>query len=294
MSSKLQWPSQRFKAAARTYRIDFERLLGSIVPSSNDNKDSIKRSPRLSLERHLAESIGQAIRFYLRAFFNPVPWKKTPGTDVEGPAVKQTKHQSRVSELLAMKLPEGVAVPDTAIADGAISSVFSLALRVVYLYFGADVFLADEYREPLIPQGFCTSEASQGGPGRKNKPISDEAVRSIVSDIHEAQSFCDAAVAIRFLSNLLNFPGVRQEIAKVCGWGCVERHANKIRRYELIKSCPDDAHLVLLSDTNRFFARVDTFKMALEHQIAPCQRRLEAMAVKFKCGTFTCVMLSQL
>jgi hypothetical protein len=189
MPSKLQWPSQRFKAAARTYRIDFERLLGSIVPSSNDNKDSIKRSPRLSLERHLAESIGQAIRFYLRAFFNPVPWKKTPGTDVEGPAVKQTKHQSRVSELLAMKLPEGVAVPDTAIADGAISSVFSLALRVVYLYFGADVFLADEYREPLIPQGFCTSEASQGGPGRKNKPISDEAVRSIVSDIHEAQSF---------------------------------------------------------------------------------------------------------
>lgn len=240
----------------------------------------------LFLEKHLADSLGQAIRFYLRAFFNPVPWKKPTDGKVELLTVKQSKHQSRVSELLTMRLPHGVAVADTAIADGAISSVFSAALRIVYLYFGADIFLSDEYRPPTLPEKFCNNEASQKGPGKKRNPISDEAVEAIVSDIHNAQSFRDAAVACRFLSNLLNFPGVREEIMKVCGWVCVEKHAKKIKGYGLIGSCPDDAHLVLLSDTKRFFARIDSYKMALEKLIAPCEERLEQMAVKFKCGTF--------
>jgi hypothetical protein len=241
-------------------------------------------SQPLFLEKRLADSLGQAIRFYLRAFFNPVPWKKPTDGKVEAPAVQQSKHQSRVSELLIMKLPDGVVVADTAVADGAISSVFSAALRIVYLHFGADVFLSDEYRPPTLPENFCNSEASQKGPGKKRSPMSDEAVDAIVSDIHNTQSFRDAAVACRFLSNLLNFPGVREEIIKVCGWVCVEKHANRIKGYKLIELCPDDAHLVLLSDTNRFFARIDSYKMAVEKLIAPCEQRLEQLAITFKCG----------
>lgn len=266
--------------------MDFEKLVASFVP--NDKK-SLQPSSPLFVEKYLAESIGQAIRFYLRAFFNPVPWKKMPGDDVQEPSVKQSKHQSQVSGMLMMKLPEGVVVADTAIADGAISSVFSAALRVVYLYFGADAFTPEERRPPYIPDGFCISEASRRGPGKKSKPISGEAVDAIVSDIHEAQSFRDAAVACRFLSNLMNFPGVREEITKVCGWECVEAHAKKILEYKLIDSCPNDAHLVLLSNTKRFFERIDSFKMALEGCIAPCEKRLEEIAVKFKCGTFVVV-----
>jgi hypothetical protein len=273
-----KWNSKRFKKAARTYRLDFEKLLNTIMTDEN------APSQPLFLEKRLADSLGQAIRFYLRAFFNPVPWKKPTDGKVEAPAVQQSKHQSRVSELLIMKLPDGLVVADTAVADGAISSVFSAALRIVYLHFGADVFLSDDYRPPTLPENFCNSEASQKGPGKKRSPISDEAVDAIVSDIHNAQSFRDAAVACRFLSNLLNFPGVREEIIKVCGWVCVEKHANRIKGYKLIELCPDDAHLVLLSDTNRFFARIDSYKMAVEKLIAPCEQRLEQLAITFKCG----------
>ena len=160
-----EWNSKRFKKAARSYRLDFEKLLNTMTAENTPSQS-------LFLEKRLADSLGQAIRFYLRAFFNPVPWKKPTDGKVELSAVRQSKHQSRVSELLTMKLPDGVAVADTAIADGAISSVFSAALRIVYLYFGADVFLSDEYRPPTLPENFCNSEASQKGPGKKRNPIS--------------------------------------------------------------------------------------------------------------------------
>lgn len=292
MPSQLDWPSQRFKKAAKTYRTDFEKLVNCLLPRESQASQASQCPQHLFLEQNLAESIGQAIRFYLRAFFNPVPWKKTPGTDqVAEQAVRQSRHQSRVSEMLVMKLPEGLAVQDTAIADGAISSVFSTALRVVYLYFGANVFLSDEDVAPHVPTDFCTSEASQRGPGKKRKPMSDEDVNQVVSDIHEAQCFRDAAVACRFLSNLMNFPGVREEIARVCGgWPCVEKHAQKIIGYELTECCPDDAYLVLLSDTTRFFQRIDSYKMVLEPLISPCETRLQEMSVKFKCGTFIIIV----
>lgn len=275
-----KWPSQRFKKASKTYRVDFETLVG-IILSGN----VARRSSPLNLEQHLAVSLGQAIRFYLRAFFNPVPWKLTPGNEAKEPLVKQSKLQSRISALLVMKLPEGVAVKDTAIADGEISAVFSMALVVVYSYFGADAFLSNEYQAPCIPDGFCTSDESLRGPVTKKKPMSKEEVEAVVSDIHAATSFRDAALACRFISNLMNFPGVCEEIAKVCGWVSIERHAKKIRQYELVKWCPEDAHLVLLSDTKRFFERIDCYKAATEKMIAPCETRLEKIAMKFKCGT---------
>lgn len=272
--------------AAKTYRTDFEKLVNFLVVDPKVS-ESIPRSPHLLLERNLAESLGQAIRFYLRAFFNPVPWKQTLGNDVDEPAMQQqSRHRSRVSDLLVMKRPEGAVEMDTAIDDGSISSVLSAALRIVYLYFGADVFLAEKYQAPTVPDSFCASEASHRGPGKKKKPITDEAVRSIVYDIHEAQSFRDAAAACRFISNVMNFPGVHEEIAKVCGWRCVEGHAKKIRDYCLIDSSPNDAHLTLLCDTERFFERIDSYNKVLGKLIVPCERRLDEMALHFKCGTF--------
>ena len=262
--------------------MDFEKLVTAMTSGN-----AARRLSPLNTEQHLVISLGQAIRFYLRAFFNPVPWKVMPGNEANEPTVKQSKLQSRISQLLVMKLPEGVVVADTAIADGAISSVFSMALGVVFSYFGADAFLSNDYQAPYIPDGFCTSDASLSGPGTRKTPMTDEDVEAVISDIHAAQSFRDAAFACRFLSDLMNFPGVCEEIAKVCGWECVERHAKKIHDYQLVEWCPDDAHLVLLSDTKRFFERIDSYTKAMEKLIAPCEKRLEDMAVTFKCGMFT-------
>jgi hypothetical protein len=270
--------------AARSYREDFENLLISI-----QNEPSIRRS--LFVEKHLADFLGQAIRFYLRIIFNPVPWKQIPGQKVEQLPSKVSKVQSRISKMLTMELPDGVVAADSAVADGALSSVFSMALRVVNSYFGYEALSSEAYYAPDIPVGFCESAASQRGPGTRRDHMTADDVAAVVSDIHSAQGFLDAFRACRFLSDLIAFPGVREEIARVGGWEMVESHARKILQYDLVKWCPNDAHLVVLSDADHFFPRLESYKIAMESSIADCEQSLRAMRELFTCGT--CVSWSR-
>ena len=272
-----QWPSRRFEKAARSYREDFEKIMTAIEIGPAFR-------PSLFVEKHLADCLGQAIRFYLRILFNPVPWKQIVGKEVEQLPSTVSVAQSRISQMLMMALPEGVMAADSAVADGAISSVFSMALRVVDSYFGYEALSSKEPCALDVPARFCQSAASQSGPGTRRNPLTAEDVEMIVSDIHAAQGFLDAARACRFLSNLMNFPGVGEEIARVGGWEMVERHARKILQYDLSKWCPNDSHLVVLGDAQHFFRRVESYKMAMESSIIPCEQSLRAMVERFKCG----------
>lgn len=273
-----QWPSRRFEKAARSYREDFENLLISI-----QNESSIHQS--LFVEKHLADFLGQAIRFYLRIIFNPVPWKQIPGQGAEQLPSKIAKVQSRIRKMLTMELPEGVVASDSAVADGAVSSVFSMALRVVNSYFGYEALSSKVYYTPNIPVGFCESSASQRGPGNRRDHMTADDVATVLSDIQTAQGFLDAFRACRFLCDLIAFPGVREEIARVGGWEMAESHARKILQYDLVKWCPNDAHLVVLSDADHFFRRVENYKTAMESSIADCEQSLGAMRERFTCGT---------
>jgi hypothetical protein len=275
-----QWPSRRFEKAALSYREDFEKIVTAIEIGPAFR-------PSLFIEKHLADCLGQAIRFYLRILFNPVRWKQIPGKEAEELPSTVSKVRSRISQMLMMALPEGVTAADSAVADGAISSVFSMALRVVDSYFGYEALSSKQSCTPNIPVRFCQSAASQRGPGTRRNPLPAEDVEMIMSDIHAAQRFLDAARACRFLSDLMNFPGVREEIARVGGWEIVERHARMILQYDLSKLCPNDAHLVVLSDAESFFRRVESYKTAMESSIAPCQQSLGDMEKRFKCGTCT-------
>ena len=91
----------------------------------------------------------------------------------------------------------------------------------------------------------------------------------------ESNGFVDAFRACRFLCNLIAFPGIREEIARVGGWEMAESHARKILQYDLMKWCPKDAHLVVLSDADHFFWRVEKYKTAMESSIANCEQSLE-------------------
>ena len=101
----------------------------------------------------------------------------------------------------------------------------------------------------------------------------------------ESNGFVDAFRACRFLCDLIAFPGIREEIARVGGWEMAESHARKILQYDLMKWCPNDAHLVVLSDAYHFFRRVENYKTAMESLIANCEQSLGAMRERFTCGT---------
>ena len=272
------WPSDRFKKAAHVYREDFETLLITI------NDDTAERTP-LFVEKHLGVLLGQAIRFHLRTFFNPVPFKvMTPsGVDEDELTSKHSRRQSRITEIVKMTLPDGVVAADSAVADGSISSVVSMALQVIYAYFGADAFLSQEYHALDIPGGFCNGEASQRGICNRNAPLTQDDVAAIVSDVEQAQRFLDAARACQFLSDLMDSAGVREEIAQVGGWERIESHANKILSYGLSKWCPDDAHLVVLGNAEQFLQRVGRYKMEMQKLVASCEQSLAEMGKRFNC-----------
>jgi hypothetical protein len=244
-----QWPSRRFEKAARFYRSDFENLLIAI-------KDESFLRQSLFVEERLADFIGQVIRFYLRIFF--------VATDRED-----------------------------SVSGGGVAPVFSMALLVVNSYCGFEVISSKEYSAPDIPAKFCQSEASQRvhRPRRNGMTADEEAdMATVVSDIHAAQSFLDAFHACQYLSDLMIFPGVREEIVRVGGWEMVERHARMemveghartVLQRDLPRWCPNDAHLMLLSDAEHFFQRVKSYKTAAEKSVVNCEQSLEVMRKRF-------------
>lgn len=270
------WPSNRFKKASELYRGEFQRILTSInlgFPSGSRNCD-------LDLEKRMADCLGRSIRFYLRKFFNPIPLALT--SDRSGDA----SVRSHIHEILEMTM-EGEAGRDTAAADGSISSVFSVALRHVFEYFGAGPFLSDNMLQ-VSNSAFLTSTASQRGVGTKRATIviSDTDVEEVLSDIHEVHRFVATARACRFLSELMNWPGVREEIEKVGGWTTVETFAKMIADFDLEQAFPDDAYFVLLRDVDTLVRKVENFWQVAEPTLVLCEKELGLLWKRFRCGMY--------
>lgn len=290
------WPPERIKKPAEMYRQDFENVMrllrsGLETPPHGSRSTSIV----ISVEKQLSEFLGQAIRFYLRQFFNPAPLKvSTPPTltvqeKKSVPMSYSSKKRSRISELVSMTLPEGVAVDmDSAIADGSISSIVSAALQCIHSYFGMEGLLSSDEKDVVVsvPEGFCTSEASQRclPTRRSQEPITDEELQAIVDDVCKAQSFQNAAHACRFLRDLMKCPGVQEEIKKVGGWTLVEEYAKKLCQYDLLRCCSDDVHFSLLCNVELLLQRIDRCYSAMEPSILRCQQSLAELSIRFKCG----------
>ena len=72
-----------------------------------------------------------------------------------------------------------------------------------------------------------------------------------------AQGFLAGANACRFISELLHWPGVNDEIHRLEGWSLIEGYAKTLRAYNLCRLSPYESHLILLSDVKEFTSRVN-------------------------------------
>ena len=277
-SMPFRWIPERFQKAAKLYRRDVDKICQCL-----ENNASLKEADvQLNLEKKLADSLGRAIRFHLRRFFNSIYGKVIQDPGSAEPAFKR---QSKIHEIMQMTLPGWYAGggSDSAVADGSVSAVFSLAIETIEGHFGKDPFLAKHFHVPTIPDVFCNSEASQRGLGRTCTMISEQDIETIVSDTSAAQGFLAGAKACRFLTELKNWPGVREDIARLGGWSIVERCAQQFHTFDLVRLSPHDAHFCLLADMFLLLDRVELCWNAMEQASKDCTIALNQQWARFDC-----------
>ena len=277
-SMPFRWDPQRFRKAARLYHRDVEKLCQCMETNASLSEADVQ----LNLEKKLAESLGRAIRYHLRRFFNSIY-----GKVIEDPGLTEApfRRQSKIHEILRMTLPSWYcAGAHSAVADGSISSVFALAIETIEREFGVEPFLALEFKVPDIPDSFCQSEASQRGlGGRAKTSLPESDVETILSETCAAQGFLAGAKACRFVTELLTWPGVDAEINRLGGWGIIEQCAKQFRDFHLDRVSPHEVHFVLLSDMMQLRERVQQCEQAMEHALNECTTALNDQWLRFDC-----------
>lgn len=274
------------------YIHDFETVLARL-----SNSSSQEGHVATYLEWRLAEFVGQSIRFHLRRLFNPPPLPyTTPDEEAlaasRPPTPEQVAlRQSRVYELIDLELP--TTSRDSAVADGSVSSLFSIALSRIYDFFGMEAFVSALTTEgPIsIPDSFCTSPSSMRGLGTKQHPVApmtQDELEELLSEIDEVFSFLSAYKACKFLLELISVPGVRAEVDKVGGWSKVEHYAKIIRQHNLGSICLEDAHFSVLGyagSMERFFSKIEDWLSHMEPKIPLAEISIQQLAKRYKTTT---------
>lgn len=121
--------------------------------------------------------------------------------------------------------------------------------------------------------------------GANTDPLTDHDMTDILDDVDQATGFLAATKGCRFLLDLFQIQGVQDEIARQGGWLEVETHASISWKYDLWKSCPDDAHLVVLCNYADFMNKIQSWVPLMEQQVASCETSLEALAKRFHTTT---------
>jgi hypothetical protein len=279
------WHAERFKKPASMYHYDMTKILDCI----EKNKPFAQIEGSIQLEEQLVLSLSQGIRFHLRRFFNPIYFKVSVSPELDDKSLENCNTRlSKVSEMLAMKLPEGYNPGnDSAVADGSIASIFCLALQAVYQYFGNALFLDESYAVPDVPDAFCKSSASLQGLGCRKKSVefTEYDIEEVLRDIFEAQNYLTAAKACRFLLELTNWPGVKEEIQTLGGWGIIENYAASMKDNNLSRLSPADSHFVVLSKMDCFLQRTEKCWEIMKPAVQASTEALDEVWKKLECGS---------
>ncbi|KAI2502199.1 hypothetical protein MHU86_12251 [Fragilaria crotonensis] len=243
------WDPQRFRKAARLYHRDVEKLCQCMENNASLNEADVQ----LNLEKKLAESLGRAIRYHLRRFFNSIY-----GRVIEDPGLTEApfKRQSKIHEILRMTLPSWY---NAELIRQLLMDLFRLSSR---------------WQLKQLNRGLC---------GRSKASLSESDVETILSETCAAQGFLAGGKACRFVSELLNWPGVNEEITRLGGWGIIEQCAKQFRAFHLDRVSPHEVHFVLLSDMALLRERVQQCEQAMQHALERCTTALNDQWVRFDC-----------
>lgn len=239
----------------------------------------------LTMEKRLADLVGQTIRYCLRMILNPQPPRLSPKNKMYK---QQTKTFSKVSSLVELRMPNDDS--NEALDDACISALVSIALQALYEFCGPEplLMLATSVQnrgketnlflmiDPKIPTSFCASPSSQRELPLKFAYvcIDEDDLLDIQDDIRDATLFLAASKASRFLVDLFGTEAVKREIKRLGGWSNVEFYARISRQFRLWEMCEFDAHLVPLSDHASFLRRLQDLCTLFEPQVPICEEAL--------------------
>jgi hypothetical protein len=280
------WEETRFIEASRFYRKEFE-LMELAITEPDKAEVVLSKS---TIKKRLGEFIGRAIRFYLRKFFNPAPLVLTSETDENAvfrtPRVESSSIRSRVHELVEMTIPDGAVGLNSAAADGAVSSVFSTALKRGFEFLILNDQIQGSDSETYV-SNFCTSEATEKGLGTKKAPVvlSDSDLEQILLDIEEAQISLAGVRGLTFIRELMHWPGVADAIQRAGGWGRIEQYAGMCKRLGLGYACPEEIYFSILADMDVLLHRLNKGAAAMEITAQESDNSLRQVWRKFRCGT---------
>lgn len=265
------WPISRFSDASKHYRSEIRAAISGNL-TTNDNS---------SLKKHLGELIGRAIRFYLRQFFNPVPYPPSSTESENHFKIEGAKVRSRVHSIIAMK-EEGSDIC-TAAADGSISSVFGLALRSIHEFFEFNDSKKIVGSDAKYCTSFCQRNASQKCASDSIK-MTDEDVEEVLLDITDAHIVLSGIRACTFIKELLNWPGVSEAIADIGGWMKVEYFAKMYAECRLHFASPDEKYVMLLENIDQLVRRLHDDAKTLKCVEKECEDSLKTVWKRFRCG----------
>jgi len=265
------WPNSRFSGASRHYRTEIAAAISSTLTTHDHS----------SLKKNLGDLIGRAVRFYLRRFFNPVPYPPSITESIYHPVIEGAKIRSRVHSIVAMK--EESSDICTAAADGSISSVFGLALRSIHEFFELNDSKKVEDCGDQYDNDFCQRSASKKGLTR-NKLTHDD-MEEIFLDITEAHVVLSGIRACTFIRKLLSWPGVSKAIADIGGWIKVEYFAKMYAECRLHYASPDEKYVILLKNVEQLKKRLHDDAEELKNVEDECEDNLRQLWTRFRCGT---------
>jgi hypothetical protein len=278
------YPVRRVAKAVEQYR----RELSIILERMNANQpmpllliDETNDST-LVVERCLSQSVGQAIRYNLRKFFNSAPPRLTPAdTDYE----QREQNYSKVKQLITMTLNENKE--NVAVDDECIAALVSTALLRLYECFGLDAMLSPLIGPPVLPALFCTHPASNKGFQIRGPPalLTATELDDVLHDIERTYAFVAAANACQFLLSLWTVPGVQDEINRLGGWPQIETYATISWCHALWKISPNDGHLVLLCNYQALLERLQNWCASISAVSLGCNRELIALQKRFHANT---------
>ena len=240
---------------------------------------------RLQTQARLAEFVGQAIKYWLRMFFDSAPPRSSPADK----AYFERIHRfSTVDKMIKLVLPPRVY--STAVEDKVVSAIFSNALNHIQQFLkmsNNDGFIyMNSINEITIPKYFTRpgSLRTLDPPSRhdslQRKPLSSKEAIDIMEDISDAYYFLIAYKACMFLIDLLQIKGVRMEVERQGGWSQVETLATISWQHELWKIC--DPHFVLLSNYTTFIRKLEILSTKMNENVPVCQQRMRFMEKTFR------------
>jgi hypothetical protein len=270
---------KRICKLANQYRHDFRNLSQRLEHMSHTIKDSglspLQRNktmmlltstegPWLFIEQGLADLLGQAIRYILRVFFYEAPPYLTRN-DLDKP--HRTEEDERQRNSKYSKVAEIVQL--TPERNDNIMALVSAALQRLEEFFDLDFLLRPCTQTEVlqkIPIDFCDSEEARyklptrGTPD----PIDTPQFVAVMNDVEHTAAFLAAFRASCFLRDLLTTPGVQDEIDRLGEWASVEHYATQMWTFQSHLICPENAHLVVLSNVDTLLSNLHTFCVVMK------------------------------